>query len=79
MLRKPNQREQFRFKREDSGLLVEDTLLHEELVQLSRLLKREDIAGFFPPDYTDQQIRDTVIRLLNQWQKHRQIRNNGAR
>lgn len=51
---KPNQREQFRFK-------------------------REDIAGFFPPDYTDQQIRDTVIRLLDQWQKHRQIRNNGAR
>lgn len=41
---KPNQREQYKFK-------------------------REDIRKYFPKSYTDKQVCDTVIKLLEQWQR----------
>lgn len=44
---KPNQQEQYKFK-------------------------REDIRKYFPKNYTDKQICDTVIKLLEQWQRRRE-------
>ena len=44
---KPNQQEQYRFK-------------------------REDIRKYFPKSYTDKQVCDTVLRLLEQWQRRRE-------
>jgi len=44
---KPNQQEQYRFK-------------------------REDIRRYFPKNYTDKQVYDTVIKLLEQWQRKRE-------
>lgn len=44
---KPNQQEQYRFK-------------------------REDIRKYFPKNYTDKQICDIVIKLLEQWQRRRE-------
>ena len=44
---KPNQQEQYRFK-------------------------REDIRKYFPQSYTDKQVCDTVIKLLEQWQRRRE-------
>ena len=44
---KPNQQEQYKFK-------------------------REDIRRYFPKSYTDKQVCDTVIKLLEQWQRRRE-------
>ena len=44
---KPNQQEQYRFK-------------------------REEIRKYFPKSYTDKQVYDTVIKLLEQWQRRRE-------
>lgn len=44
---KPNQQEQYKFK-------------------------REDIRKYFPKSYTDKQVYDTVIKLLEQWQRKRE-------
>lgn len=44
---KPNQQEQYKFK-------------------------REDIRKYFPKSYTDKQICDTVIKLLEQWKRRRE-------
>ena len=44
---KPNQQEQYRFK-------------------------REDIRKYFPKSYTDKQVCDTIIKLLEQWQRRRE-------
>lgn len=44
---KPNQQEQYKFK-------------------------REDIRKYFPKNYTDKQVCDTVIKLLEQWQRRRE-------
>lgn len=50
---KPNQQEQYKFK-------------------------REDIRKYFPKSYTDKQVCDTVIKLLEQWQ-HRRERDRDSR
>lgn len=50
---KPNQQEQFKFK-------------------------REEIRKYFPKNYTDKQVCDTVIKLLEQWQR-RQERDRDSR
>lgn len=44
---KPNQQEQYKFK-------------------------REDIRKYFPKSYTDKQVCDTVMKLLEQWQRRRE-------
>ncbi|MCM1488966.1 MAG: ParB/RepB/Spo0J family partition protein [Firmicutes bacterium] len=44
---KPNQKEQYKFK-------------------------REDIRKYFPKSYTDKQVYDTVLKLLEQWQRKRE-------
>lgn len=44
---KPNQQEQYKFK-------------------------REEIRKYFPKSYTDKQVCDTVIKLLEQWQRKRE-------
>ena len=44
---KPNQQEQYKFK-------------------------REDIRKYFPKSYTDKQVCDTVIKLLEQWKRRRE-------
>lgn len=40
--------------------------------------KREDIRKYFPKSYTDKQVYDTVIKLLEQWQRKRE-RDRAAR
>jgi hypothetical protein len=44
---KPNQQEQYKFK-------------------------RDDLRKYFPKSYTDKQVYDTVIKLLEQWKRRRE-------
>lgn len=44
---KPNQQEQYKFK-------------------------RDDIRKYFPKSYTDKQVYDTILKLLEQWQRKRE-------
>lgn len=49
---KPNQQEQYKFK-------------------------REEIRKYFPKSYTDKQVYDTVLKLLEQWQRKRERDRDG--
>lgn len=43
-------------------------------------LKSDTLRQYFPQSYTPRQMESTIIKLLEQWQKHRQLnRNQGAR
>ncbi|MEM5768452.1 MAG: chromosome partitioning protein ParB, partial [Bacillota bacterium] len=34
-------------------------------------IKRDQIAKYFPKDYTAQQIEDTILKLLEDWHRKR--------
>lgn len=42
-------------------------------------LKKDSIKSFFPKDYTAQQMEDTILKLLSEWQRKRERNRNDAR
>lgn len=52
---------------------IYDILAEQKLNQQEQYkFKREDIRKYFPQSYTDKQVCDTVIKLLEQWQRRRE-------
>ena len=52
---------------------IYDTLAEQKSNQQEQYkFKREDIRKYFPKSYTDKQVCDTVIKLLEQWQRRRE-------
>ena len=58
------------------GHLTEDSMLaimSEEKKDVDKLtLSGDTLKKYFPHTYTPQQMEDTIIKLLEQWQKKRQ-------
>ena len=58
------------------GKLSEDVMhviLSEEKKEVDRItLKSDTLSKYFPKSYTPKQMQDTIIKLLEQWQKKRQ-------
>lgn len=55
------------------GQTIYDTLAEQKPNQQEQYkFKREDIRKYFPKSYTDKQVCDTVIKLLEQWQRRRE-------
>ncbi len=47
--------------------------LQEKKAEMDRVtLKNEVLRKYFPRSYTPKQMEDTILRLLEQWQKKRQ-------
>ena len=45
----------------------------EKKAEMDRVtLKNEVLRKYFPRSYTPKQMEDTILRLLEQWQKKRQ-------
>ena len=44
----------------------------EDIASKGISLKREDIRKYIPKSYTDKQVCDMVIKLLEQWQRRRE-------
>lgn len=80
----PSHAQAIRLKKlSQEGVLVDKTIydvLSEEKPnqQEQYKFKREDIRKYFPKSYTDKQVCDTIIKLLEQWQRKRE-RDRGAR
>ena len=47
-----------------------DEVKKDDLGQVS--FKTSDLQKFFPKSYTPKQMSDTILRLLEQWQRRRQ-------
>jgi len=58
------------------GKLSEDVMhviLSEEKKEVDRItLKSDTLSKYFPKSYTPKQMQDTIIKLLEQWQRKRQ-------
>lgn len=73
----PSHAQAIRLKKlSQEGVLVDKTIydvLSEEKPnqQEQYKFKREDIRKYFPKSYTDKQVCDTIIKLLEQWQRKR--------
>lgn len=80
----PSHAQAIRLKKlSQEGVLVDKTIydvLSEEKPnqQEQYKFKREDIRKYFPKSYTDKQVCNTIIKLLEQWQRKRE-RNRDAR
>lgn len=63
-------------KYSQQGKLSEDVMhviLSEEKKEVDRItLKSDTLSKYFPKSYTPKQMQDTIIKLLEQWQKKRQ-------
>jgi len=63
-------------KYSQQGRLSEDVMhviLSEEKKEVDRItLKSDTLSKYFPKSYTPKQMQDTIIKLLEQWQKKRQ-------
>jgi len=42
-------------------------------------LKKDNIKRFFPKGYTAQQMENTILKLLEEWQRRRERNRNDAR
>jgi len=63
-------------KYSQQGKLSEDVMhviLSEEKKEVDRItLKSDTLSKYFPKSYTPKQMQETIIKLLEQWQKKRQ-------
>ena len=50
-----------------------DIMGEEKKAEMDRVtIKNEVLRKYFPRSYTPKQMQDTIIKLLEQWQKKRQ-------
>ena len=74
----PSHAQAIRLKKlSQEGVLQDQTIYdilaeHKPNQQEQYKFKREDIRKYFPKSYTDKQVCDTVIKLLEQWQRRRE-------
>lgn len=74
----PSHAQAIRLKKLSQEGVLQDQTIHDILAeqkpnqQEQYKFKREDIRKYFPKSYTDKQVCDTVIKLLEQWQRRRE-------
>ena len=74
----PSHAQAIRLKKFSQEGVLSDETIYETLAeqkpnqQEQYKFKREDIRKYFPKSYTDKQVCDTVIKLLEQWQRRRE-------
>ena len=74
----PSHAQSIRLKRLSQEGVLQDQTIYDILAeqkpnqQEQYKFKREDIRKYFPQSYTDKQVCDTVIKLLEQWQRRRE-------
>ncbi|WP_368290470.1 chromosome partitioning protein ParB, partial [Enterocloster clostridioformis] len=71
-----SQAQRMKKKSQESGCTLEDMcgimdeVKKDDLGQIA--FKTSDLQKFFPKSYTPRQMSDTILRLLEQWQRRRQ-------
>ena len=74
----PSHAQAIRLKKRSQEGVLQDQTIYDILAeqkpnqQEQYKFKREDIRKYFPKSYTDKQVCDTVIKLLEQWQRRRE-------
>ncbi len=74
----PSHAQSIRLKKLSQDGVLNDQMIYDILAeqkpnqQEQYKFKREDIRKYFPKSYTDKQVYDTVIKLLEQWQRRRE-------
>lgn len=74
----PSHAQAIRLKKLSQEGMLSDQTIYETLAeqkpnqQEQYKFKREEIRKYFPKSYTDKQVYDTVIKLLEQWQRKRE-------
>ena len=74
----PSHAQSIRLKKLSQDGLLNDQTIYDILAeqkpnqQEQYKFKREDIRKYFPKSYTDKQVCDTVIKLLEKWQRRRE-------
>ena len=74
----PSHEQSIRLKKLSQEGVLQDQTIYDTLAeqkpnqQEQYKFKREDIRKYFPKSYTDKQVCDTVIKLLEQWQRRRE-------
>lgn len=74
----PSHAQSIRLKKLSQDGVLNDQMIYDILAeqkpnqQEQYKFKREDIRKYFPKSYTDKQVCDTVIKLLEQWQRRRE-------
>lgn len=74
----PSHAQSIRLKKLSQEGVLQDRTIYDILAeqkpnqQVQYKFKREDIRKYFPKNYTDKQICDIVIKLLEQWQRRRE-------
>lgn len=74
----PSHAQSIRLKKLSQDGVLNDQMIYDILAeqkpnqQEQYKFKREDIRKYFPKSYTDKQVCDTVIKLLEQWQRKRE-------
>ena len=74
----PSHAQSIRLKKLSQEVVLQDQTIYDILAeqkpnqQEQYKFKREDIRKYFPKSYTDKQVCDTVIKLLEQWQRRRE-------
>lgn len=74
----PSHAQAIRLKKLSQEGVLSDQIIYETLAeqkpnqQEQYKFKREEIRKYFPKSYTDKQVYDTVLKLLEQWQRKRE-------
>lgn len=74
----PSHAQAIRLKKFSQAGVLSDQTIYETLAeqkpnqQEQYKFKREEIRKYFPKNYTDKQVYDTVLKLLEQWQRKRE-------
>lgn len=74
----PSHAQAIRLKKFSQEGVLSDQTIYETLAeqkpnqQEQYKFKREEIRKYFPKSYTDKQVYDTVLKLLEQWQRKRE-------
>lgn len=74
----PSHAQAIRLKKLSQEGVLSDQTIYETLAeqkpnqQEQYKFKREEIRKYFPKSYTDKQVYDTVLKLLEQWQRKRE-------
>ena len=74
----PSHAQAIRLKKFSQEGVLSDETIYETLAeqkpnqQEQYKFKREEIRKYFPKSYTDKQVYDTVLKLLEQWQRKRE-------
>ena len=74
----PSHAQAIRLKKLSQESVLQDQTIYSILAeqkpnqQQQYKFKREDIRNYFPKSYTDKQVYDTVIKLLEQWRRRRE-------